>query len=119
MKRWTEDLEFGTRTELVRKLKSFCNTFGDVFDNIILFGSTARCEATRSSDIDIYVDSTKLTSTQLVRDKRFNEFVLGLHDIVKDEIEFDILSFGRNELKSFRDSTLYKQIEKDGVIFYD
>lgn len=119
MVNWSSDLDFKERDIIVEKIKDFSLKFTDVFDKIIIFGSTARGEATTTSDIDIYVESDSLTTTQFARSKELREFCLGLYKIgVDTHTEFDILSFGRNELKALRSSLLWKQIEKDGVILY-
>lgn len=119
MKRWSFDLIKGIRCDIIKNIKDYSLNFKGVFDTVILFGSIARNEYNEKSDIDILITSNNMTSTQLVRSKEYMEFILGLYRLVDESIEFDIVSFGRNELRGFKDSLLYQQIMKDGVVFYD
>ena len=54
----------------------------------------------------------------MLTNKEMFDFHSKLWSILGD-VEFDLLSYGRNELKSVRNSLFYKQVEKDGIILYD
>lgn len=116
---WHKGIISGYRCETVDLIREHCLCYNDIFDTAILFGSTARDDYHSDSDIDILVLSNRLTSMKLLRCRRFNDFVEGLYDLVEDKIEFDIVSFGRNELKNFKRSQLYRNVLFDGVKFYD
>lgn len=119
MKIWSSDLDFRDRTQVVRQIRDLCAEYSDIFSFVALFGSTARNEFTMGSDIDLYIESEYLTGTKLLTYKRYREFEYALFDIVLESIDFDLLSYGRNELKSIRGTELYRQVTKYGVILYD
>lgn len=120
MRTWDNSIMLNGREDIIERIRELCKEYAEgLFNRAILFGSTARGESTEESDIDIYIESPYLTQSKLVNHKNFYKFTEDLYDITDDEIEFDILAYGRNELKSIRNSLLYKQVEKDGVILYD
>ena len=117
MREWNESLRFNGREELIKTLRGICKEYGDIFDFVVLFGSTARGDCLDSSDIDLYIESNTLTTTKLLKQKLYRDFEHSLFDLT--DIEIDFISVGRNELKTSRSSFLYEQLEKDGVILYD
>lgn len=119
MKIWSSDLDFRDRTQVVRQIRDLCAEYSDIFSFVALFGSTARNEFTMGSDIDLYIESEYLTTTKLLTSKRYNNFTLKLYDVVGFDTDIDLLSSGRNELKTNRGTELYRQVTKDGVILYD
>lgn len=120
MRTWNSNIMLNGREDMIEQIRELCKEYAEgLFDRAILFGSTARGENTDKSDIDIYIESRYLTGTKLLTNRKFVEFRLKLYDVTNDTIEFDLLSYGRNELKSIRNSLLYQQVEKDGVILYD
>lgn len=120
MRTWNSNIMLNGREDMIEQIRELCKEYAEgLFDRVILFGSTARGENTDKSDIDIYIESRYLTGTKLLTNRKFVEFRLKLYDVTNDTIEFDLLSYGRNELKSIRNSLLYQQVEKDGVILYD
>lgn len=119
MKVWNKLLDFKERTDMVELIKNYVQDYSDIFSKVILFGSTARGNFSTNSDIDIYIESSFYTTTTLLRLNRFREFTIGLYSLFDNNFEFDLLSFGRNELNSSHNSILYKCICEDGVILYD
>lgn len=117
MREYSSTLNFGTRKDLVKSLRNICDSYSDIFSLVVLFGSTARGNFFDKSDIDLYIESDKMTTTQLLRNKRFDCFTLEVYNILGGKgIDFDLVSKGENEIKASRGSLLYSQIEKDGVV---
>lgn len=118
MRTWDSDIMLNGREDMVRKIKDLCSDFSDIFSLVVLFGSTARGECDADSDVDLYIESKYMPTGKLLTNKEMFAFHSRLWDILGD-IEFDLLSYGRNELKSVRNSLFYKQVEMDGIILYD
>lgn len=120
MREWSESLRFNGREDLVSELRGICENYSDIFDFVVLFGSTARGDCLDSSDIDLYIESDTLTTTKLLRDIKFDKFTLDIYSILgTKKMDYDLISKGKNEIKYSRNSSLYNQITKDGVILYD
>lgn len=118
MRKWNDDIILNGREHAIKQIRDLCYDFKDIFTLVVLFGSTARGECDINSDIDLYIESEYLPSGKLLASKEMYNFHSRLWEILGN-VEFDLLSYGRNELKSIRGSVLYKQIEKDGIILYD
>ena len=112
-------MNFGVRSNLISEIKSIIEEYNDIINTAILFGSTARNDYTDDSDIDLFLTSDKMTSTQLVRHSRCLDLVDRLYNLIVNtqfKLEYDLLFYGKNELKNVKSSLLYKQVEKDGVV---
>lgn len=118
MKNWDADILFNGREDVIKQIKELCCDFHHLFSLVVLFGSTARGECNANSDIDLYIESKYMPTGKLLTDKKMFDFHSKLWDILGD-VEFDLLSYGKNELKSVRNSLFYQQVEKDGIILYD
>jgi predicted nucleotidyltransferase len=70
---------------------------------VILFGSRARGDFKRTSDIDIAVDGGN-----------FAQFALDVDEETFTLLKFDIVDLGRNIQKELRDS-----IETEGIVIYE
>lgn len=118
-KTWSSSLDFGERTEVVRGIKNLLCEFTDIFDRVILFGSTARNSFSASSDIDIYIESKSLTTGRLLRHKRVGLFGDMLFNLLASYnlYDVDLLYIGRNELNKER--RIMHNIEEDGIVLYD
>lgn len=105
------------RTNVINKISEISKKYSGIFDLVILFGSVARNEMTESSDIDLYIQSS-LTTGKLGRNKDFINFQKELYFLFSDtEIDW-IYVGGIRDVKSIRRSTLWVQIEKDGVVLF-
>ena len=108
------------RRFIIERLKSICSEYADILGMVILFGSISRGEGTDSSDIDLYVESKelKMTTDKLCTSKRYKDFRRDLSS--NFEKSLDVLAYGgKRDTGLIRKSTLWKQIEKDGVLIYD
>ncbi len=108
------------KEELIKTLQDICENYSDIIGMVILFGSYSRNEATDNSDIDLYVEPREktLTTTQFGKKKRFKDFKYTLYETFSKN--FDFLSYGgKKDISTIRKSSIWKQIEKDGVLIYD
>ncbi len=105
---------------VVGKLKEICNSFEDILGLVILFGSYSRKEEIEGSDIDLYIEPKDMDMTTLKfgQHKRYKEFKYALYDSFPNQ--FDLLAYGgKRDLASIRKTSLWKQIQNDGVTIYD
>ena len=110
------------RQNCIEKIREICAEYAGILGRVILFGSVARSENTETSDIDLYVEPIDLTMTsgKLEKNKAYREFRLRLFDLYDGKVDYDILSFGgKRDLQNMRETMLWDQIEKDGVVLYD
>lgn len=110
------------RQSCIENIGRICTEYASILGRVILFGSVARSENTETSDIDLYVEPRDLTMTsgKLEKNKTYREFRLKLFDLYDGKVDYDILSFGgKRDLQNMKGTTLWSQIEKDGVILYD
>lgn len=70
---------------------------------VILFGSRARGDYQRASDIDLAVEGGRIT-----------DFILDVKDTTSTLLNFDIVDLEKTEQGTFLDS-----IKKEGVIIYE
>ena len=99
--------------KIQKQLKIFVKRVKDVYEpeNIILFGSYARGEATEYSDIDILVIAKKFKGTNSY--KRFSE----LYDLGKDlDPDFNAFGFTPSELKKYSYLTTLKDALQTGIV---
>ena len=109
-----------SKDDVIKQLRKICTNYTDILGLVILFGSFSRGEATASSDIDLYVEpkESNTTTMKFGNNKRFKEFKYSLYDNLP--FDFDILSYGgKRDLAAVRRSSLWGQIEKDGVLIYE
>ncbi len=118
MRTWDNTIMLNGREDMIKQVRELCHNFNHLFSLVVLFGSTARGESTVDSDVDLYIESEYMPTGKLLTNKEMFDFHSKLWSILGD-VEFDLLSYGRNELKSIRNSLFYKQVEKDGIILYD
>lgn len=116
---------FMTRLELLGKLENVYKG-NDLFNKIIVFGSTARGDYRSDSDIDIYFEST-LPISRLSSSKKYQELEDRVYDIIYDYnsnkkiggcIEIDSLIINPSEVKSFKKSSIWGSIEKEGIVLW-
>lgn len=99
--------------KMIQNVKSrLLELYGDQLIDVILFGSHARGEADKDSDIDIAV----------VLDKDFNKYeeIDGIVDVIYDislenEELISVLPLNVNELKE-GSSSIYENIRREGVV---
>jgi len=105
------------RTAAAEFARRVTSALGDRVDALVLFGSVARGEATRSSDIDIVVISPNPAATRetiswirsdLTYEHRFTFFISLIH---WSRREFDMLSH--------LCSPFLEEVVTEGVILYD
>ncbi len=108
-----------TRDEVENRIKPIVLKHADIFERVILFGSYAREEQNEKSDIDLYIES-EMTTGKVLTSKQYNDFHTELLDAFEDKKAYDLLVFGgKRDRKSVKDSNLYRQVERDGVVLYD
>ena len=61
-----------------------------------------------------------MTSGKLEKNKAYREFRLKLFGLYDGKVDYDILLFGgKRDLQNMKETALWNQIERDGVILYD
>lgn len=108
------------RDIIIDKLKMICRQYSDILGRVILFGSISRDEASDNSDIDLYVEAKelKMTTDKLCTSRRYKDFRKDLNNNFSKSL--DVLAYGgKRDTRLIRESMLWKQIEKDGVLIYD
>lgn len=108
------------KEETIRKLKEICQAYTDILGIVILFGSYSRDDANQDSDIDLYIEPKDLnmTTSKFGSSRRYKEFKYALFDSFPTE--FDLLAYGgRRDIATMKNSPLWVQIQKDGVVIYD
>lgn len=77
-------------------------------DSVILFGSYAKNEATKDSDLDFVID----TKEQLIGFKLFS-LITKIEEVFNKEID----AFEKSEI--IKDSKIDKEIKRTGVVVYE
>lgn len=89
--------------EIIERIKSLAEQTRDI-KKVVLFGSRAREDASKTSDIDLAVYG----STQL------QEFIYDLESKVPTLLMFDV-----SNMEEIEDSFFIEQVEKEGVTIYE
>lgn len=107
------------RDKVISVISNLSSKYGVDFDTVILFGSVARDEIKEDSDIDLYIESKVLTTDKLGRSRGLNEMQRELYSIFENT-EFDIIYCGGiRDTKNMKNTPLWRQINKEGVVVYD
>ena len=97
-----EDLtKKGIKPLVLEEIKRIAEAYG--VKKVILFGSRARGDYQRASDIDLAVEGGRIT-----------DFILDVKDTTSTLLDFDIVDLKKTEQGAFLDS-----IKKEGVILYE
>jgi predicted nucleotidyltransferase len=94
-------IDTGIKPIVIDEISSFAKKYQ--VKKVILFGSRARGDFKRTSDIDIAVDGGN-----------FARFALDVDEETSTLLKFDIVDMERNIQKELRDS-----IEKEGIVLYE
>lgn len=94
-------LNTGIKTKVIDEIISFAEKYN--ICQVILFGSRARGDFKRTSDIDIAVSGGD-----------FERFALDVDEETSTLLEFDIVDLDREMQEALRES-----IQKEGRIFYE
>ncbi len=100
----------------LKALKYFINNLAEQLKNnlvlVKLFGSKARGESTRKSDIDVLVIAKKI-------DRRVEEKISGaIQDtLLNENVEFSVIAFNLNEYENLvkKHSLFMQNIQNDGI----
>ena len=93
--------ETGIRKEVIEEIRNFARKYQ--VKKVILFGSRARGDYKRTSDIDIAVSGGD-----------FAEFALDVEEETSTLLEFDIVNLDREMQDELREA-----IEREGKILYE
>jgi predicted nucleotidyltransferase len=91
----------GIKSAVLEEIRTLAHTYH--VKKVILFGSRARGDFKRTSDIDIAVDGGD-----------FVRFALDVDEETSTLLKFDIVDLDRNIQKELRDS-----IETEGIVIYE
>ncbi|NPV44974.1 MAG: nucleotidyltransferase domain-containing protein [Firmicutes bacterium] len=94
------------KSSVIQKLAEIFSRYSEV-EKVVLFGSRARGDFKKTSDIDIVIFSKEIS------DRDFNLLVDEINEI-DTVLIFDILHYEKIKKESLKNS-----IERDGVILYD
>ena len=108
-----------TKAEVKKRIKNVLADFEELFDTVILFGSFARGEQKKDSDIDLFILS-ETTTNKLLTSKAYNDFHDRLYASFDNSIPFDLLVYGgKRDVHRVLDSSFYSHVKQDGVVLYD
>ena len=93
--------DIGINPKVIREIRDIAEQYG--IRKVLLFGSRARGDFKRTSDIDIAVTGGD-----------FERFALDVNEETSTLLEYDIVNFDREMQDELRES-----IEKEGVILYE
>ena len=97
-----EDLtKTGIKPLVLEEIKRIAEAYG--VKKVILFGSRARGDYQRTSDIDLVVEGDRIT-----------DFILDVKNTTSTLLDFDIVDLEKTEQGAFLDS-----IKKEGVVLYE
>ena len=91
----------GIKSVVIKEIRDFAQKYG--VDTVILFGSRARGDYTRVSDIDLAVKGGDLV-----------RFALDVQEETSTLLKFDVVNLDGSIQEELRDS-----IEKEGKILYE
>ena len=109
---------------LLRKLlRALLRRFGDDLISVVLFGSVARGEAKRDSDVDLLIVVRGLPRSRLKRQDIFmeveEELEPELENLRKRGYEIDFSPILKTDEEAERISPLYLDMVEDAVILFD
>lgn len=93
--------DIGINPKVIREIRAIAEQYG--IRKVLLFGSRARGDFKRTSDIDIAVTGGD-----------FERFALDVNEETSTLLEYDIVNLDREMQDELRES-----IEKEGVILYE
>lgn len=79
---WSENLDFGIRTEFVNEVKNLIHKDSGNLSKVILFGSTARNDFNESSDIDICFESLSLSTGKFMQSTYIKNLSMNLYALM-------------------------------------
>lgn len=91
----------GIRQQIIREICDHARKYG--VDQVILFGSRARGDFRRTSDIDL-----------AVKGGDFLRFALDVEEETSTLLQYDIVNLDQDIQQELRDS-----IQKDGIVLYE
>ena len=93
--------DIGIKPKVIREIRAIAEQYG--IRKVLLFGSRARGDFKRTSDIDIAVTGGD-----------FERFALDVNEETSTLLEYDIVNLDREMQDELRES-----IEKEGVVLYE
>lgn len=93
--------DFGIREVVLEEIRQLAKTYG--LKKVILFGSRARGDFWRASDIDLAVKGGDITN-----------FALDVDETTQTLLEYDFVDLGRPIQED-----LARAIEKEGIVLYE
>lgn len=93
--------DIGINPKVIREIRAIAEQYG--IRKVLLFGSRARGDFKRTSDIDIAVTGGD-----------FERFALDVNEETSTLLEYDIVNLDREMQDELRES-----IEKEGVVLYE
>lgn len=93
--------ETGIKTQVLEEITELAKKHG--LEKVILFGSRARGDFRRASDIDLAVYGGNITM-----------FALDVEDITSTLLTYDVVDMGKKHQAEF-----IKSIEKEGIVIYE
>lgn len=111
------------KTLLSKLLEETFKKFGDGLVSFVVYGSVARCESRKDSDIDILIVAKNLPRSRLKRQELFIEIEEEIqHEIDKLEAEGYNVDFSpiiKTPEEASKISPLYLDMVEDAVILFD
>ena len=108
---------------LKRLLDIMLDVLGDNLVSVVVFGSVARCEARRDSDIDLLIVVREAPRSRLRRQEMFLEIEKRIErdveDLTEQEFYIDFSPIIKTVEEAKRFTPLYLDMVEDAVILYD
>lgn len=111
------------KTLIENLVRTLIRNYGDRFISLIVFGSVARGEARKDSDIDLLLVIDSLPKMKIERQKEFIDLereIEGYLDMLFDEGYFiDFSPIIKTPEEALKISPLYLDMVEDAIIVYD
>ena len=95
----------GIKPVVIDEIKALARVYG--IQRVILFGSRARGDYHRASDIDLAVEGGRVTDF-------ITDFIIEVKDSTSTLLEFDIVDLANTQSGEFLES-----IKREGIILYE
>ena len=102
----------GIKPVVIDEIKALAQVYG--IQKVILFGSRARGDYHRASDIDLAVEGGRITDFIIEEGGRITDFIIEVKDSTSTLLDFDVVDLANTQPGKFLES-----IKREGIILYE